>query len=106
MPKNAPVSIIPSSAMLTTPLRSEKRPPSAANVSGVANRSVAASSAPHAKTESRCATLERVASTPPSDACEPGHDGAPADPPLCRLTAQMPQATATIPIRIGHSEQA
>ena len=35
-PKNAPVSIIPSSPMLTTPERSETTPPSAAKVSGVA----------------------------------------------------------------------
>ena len=35
-PKNAPVSIMPSSPMLTTPERSETTPPSAANVSGVA----------------------------------------------------------------------
>ena len=41
-PKNAPISIIPSRPMLTTPLRSENRPPIAANVSGVAKRSVAA----------------------------------------------------------------
>ena len=36
MPKNAPVSSIPSSATLITPLRSQKSPPIAANVSGVA----------------------------------------------------------------------
>ena len=36
MPKNAPVSIMPSSAMFTTPLRSEMMPPSAPKVSGVA----------------------------------------------------------------------
>ena len=35
-PKNAPVSIIPSRPMLTTPARSDVTPPSAANVSGVA----------------------------------------------------------------------
>ena len=35
-PKNAPISIMPSSAMLMTPERSEKRPPSAPSVSGVA----------------------------------------------------------------------
>ena len=34
--KNAPVSIIPSSPMFTTPERSEKRPPNDANASGVA----------------------------------------------------------------------
>ena len=36
MPKNAPVSIIPSRPMFTTPLRSEKMPPIAAKASGVA----------------------------------------------------------------------
>ena len=35
-PKNAPISIMPSSAMLMTPERSENRPPSAPRVSGVA----------------------------------------------------------------------
>ncbi len=44
MPKNAPISIIPSSPMLTTPARSEIRPPSAPNVSGVAYWSVPANS--------------------------------------------------------------
>ena len=40
--KNAPMSIIPSRPMFTTPERSEKIPPIAANASGVAKRSVAA----------------------------------------------------------------
>ena len=35
-PKNAPISIMPSSAMLMTPERSENRPPSAPKISGVA----------------------------------------------------------------------
>ena len=35
-PKNAPVSIMPSRPMFTTPERSEITPPSAAKVSGVA----------------------------------------------------------------------
>ena len=35
-PKNAPISIIPSSPMFTTPERSDVTPPSAAKVSGVA----------------------------------------------------------------------
>ena len=42
-PKKAPVSIIPSRPMLTTPDRSERMPPIAAKASGVANRRVAAS---------------------------------------------------------------
>src|SRR5262249_61802237 len=39
---NAPPNIMPSSAMLNTPERSEKTPPTAANPSGVAIRTVAA----------------------------------------------------------------
>ena len=35
-PKNAPVSIMPSRPMLTTPARSDVTPPSAAKMSGVA----------------------------------------------------------------------
>jgi hypothetical protein len=35
-PQKQPISIMPSRPMLTTPERSEKRPPSAPNVSGVA----------------------------------------------------------------------
>ena len=35
-PKNAPISIMPSSAMLMTPERSENSPPSAPKMSGVA----------------------------------------------------------------------
>ena len=42
MPKNAPISIIPSSAMFTTPLCSENIPPSAPKVSGVAKTSIEA----------------------------------------------------------------
>ncbi len=42
MAKNAPTSIIPSRPMFTTPDRSEKIPPIAANASGVAKRRVAA----------------------------------------------------------------
>ena len=37
---NAPASMMPSSAMLMTPARSENRPPSAANTNGVASRNV------------------------------------------------------------------
>src|ERR1043166_6526258 len=40
----APASILPSSAILITPERSEKRPPSAASTSGVASRIVEAMS--------------------------------------------------------------
>src|SRR5829696_10168299 len=41
---NAPASILPSSAILITPERSENRPPSAASTSGVASRIVEAMS--------------------------------------------------------------
>src|SRR5918996_1610891 len=54
IPKNAPASIIPSRPMFTTPERSEKIPPIAANASGVAKRSVAATR-PTLKTDSSSA---------------------------------------------------
>jgi hypothetical protein len=60
-PKNAPVSIIPSRPMLTTPDRSEMTPPSAPNVSGVAKRSAAATSADHTTTRSRFPTPDFTA---------------------------------------------
>ena len=40
IPKKAPISIMPSSPMFTTPERSENIPPIAANVSGVAKTSI------------------------------------------------------------------
>ena len=61
MPKKAPISIIPSRPMFTTPLRSEIIPPMAAKASGVAKRSVAAASADQANTSPRLDVLERVA---------------------------------------------
>jgi len=48
--KNAPVSIIPSSPMFTTPLRSENMPPSAAYVRGVAKTNIAEKSGVHETT--------------------------------------------------------
>src|SRR5918996_686061 len=54
IPKTAPASIIPSRPMLMTPERSEKIPPIAANASGVAKRSVAATR-PTLKTDSSSA---------------------------------------------------
>ena len=48
--KNAPVSIIPSRPMFTTPLRSENMPPIAANVSGVAKANIAVKSGVHETT--------------------------------------------------------
>ena len=64
IPKKAPESIIPSSPMFTTPLRSEKMPPIAAKASGVAYRSIAAVSADQTITWSRWPSLERVARRP------------------------------------------
>ena len=48
--KNAPVNIIPSSPMFTTPLRSQNIPPRAAYVSGVANTNIAVKSGVHETT--------------------------------------------------------
>ena len=59
--KNAPVSIMPSSPMFTTPERSENSPPRDAKRSGVAYRSAAPKSAPQTTAVSRFPTLERVA---------------------------------------------
>src|SRR5919108_406655 len=81
-PKNAPISIIPSRPMFTTPLRSENMPPSAANVSGVAYRSVAAVSADHVMTASRCGTAARVAKMPPT---------IPRMPAALELPPQLPE---------------
>src|SRR3954452_20086877 len=55
------MSIMPSMPMFTTPLRSEMRPPSAPQSSGVANRSIAAISADHVTTSSRWPVPDRVA---------------------------------------------
>ena len=60
MPQNAPISIIPSSPMFTTPERSENMPPIEAKASGVAKRRVAAIRADQAKTAFRFETDERV----------------------------------------------
>ena len=71
-PKNAPESIIPSRPMFTTPLRSENMPPIAANVSGVAQTSVDATSAPQDDDEvqvrRRTSGWRAAPSTMPSDA--------------------------------------
>ena len=63
MPQNAPISIMPSRPMFTTPERSENMPPIAAYVSGVAKTSIDAIRLA-VKTSFRSAVLERVASTP------------------------------------------
>ena len=71
MPKKAPISIMPSRPMLITPLRSDTMPPSAANSSGVAKRSIEAISADHVKTSRRFASPDFVAATAPTIATAP-----------------------------------
>ena len=61
IPKNAPISIIPSRPMFDTPDRSLNMPPIAAKMSGVAYRSIAASSADQTTTVSSLPTPDRVA---------------------------------------------
>ena len=63
MPQKAPISIIPSRPMLTTPERSENMPPIAPNVSGVAKTSIEAIRLA-VKTWFRWETLECVATMP------------------------------------------
>ena len=62
MPQKAPISIIPSRPMFTTPERSENIPPSAPKVSGVAKTSIDAIRLA-VKTWFRCAVLDCIAST-------------------------------------------
>ena len=59
--KKAPISIIPSRPMFTTPERSEIMPPSAPKMSGVAKRSMDAKSADQTTTASSLPMLDRVA---------------------------------------------
>ncbi len=94
MPKNAPISIMPSSPMLITPLRSQTIPPSAPKISGVAKRSMAAASADQTKTSSRLPSPERVATTAP---IAPRTPAAAAHPPSRRSSprhATTPAPTA------------
>src|SRR6185369_4915586 len=58
----APASILPSSAILITPERSEKRPPSAASTSGVASRIVEAMSE-NVKMSLMCLNVPRQSSS-------------------------------------------
>ena len=100
-PKNAPMSIMPSSPMFTTPLRSENIPPSAAKRSGVVKTSVSEMRVDHVMTSERCPALARVTETPPSIpirplviASQPGRRA-----PSC--TAQAPAATPRPPTTSG-----
>ena len=101
MAKNAPISIIPSRPMLTTPLRSEKSPPIAANVRGVAERKVADRSADHTTTVSRCEEPERVARTPPAIPIAPAATAPHPARRSRRRIAHAPAAIAARPTRIG-----
>src|SRR5262245_18645889 len=101
MPQKAPISIIPSRPMFTTPERSEKMPPSAAKVSGVAKTSIDAIRLA-VKTVFRLPTLDCIArSESPQPTIPAAIAPQPTRPPP-RVTATMPHSTATIPSRIGH----
>ena len=100
-PKKAPISIIPSRPMFTTPLRSENMPPIAAKVSGVAHRSVAVASAPQKTTMWRCVTLDCVARIPPAIPRSPATMAPQPTRRSCREAAQIPVATLTIPTATG-----
>ncbi len=94
IPKNAPISIIPSRPMFTTPERSENMPPSEANASGVANRSIAARSADQTTTLSSLPTLDSVAA---NAIAKPNRPDAIANPPnrrSPRIATPMPSITA------------
>ena len=78
-PKNAPISIIPSRPMFTTPLRSEKSPPIAAKVERRRVAERRGESADQAKTRSRFPTLDCVASDAEAHAEDADGDRAPAD---------------------------
>ena len=96
IPQKAPISIIPSSPMFTTPERSENMPPIAPKVSGVAKTSIEAIRLA-VKTWSRLPTLDLVArsasaipSTPVATAPHPTR-------PAPRLSEITPKRIARIP---------
>src|SRR5918996_4083538 len=100
IPKNAPASIIPSRPMLMTPERSEKIPPIAANASGVAKRSVAATR-PTLKTDSSSAesslwnqTAQRTPRAEAPIAHQPSFRSS-------RVTLQSPAAAAAMATASG-----
>ena len=72
-PQKQPISIIPSRPMLTTPERSEKRPPSAPNVSGVAYWNAPTNSPVEtiAATEVLCVRQSMTSSTNATNAASP-----------------------------------
>ena len=95
-PKKAPISIIPSSPMFTTPERSEKIPPIAAKASGVAKRSVEAST-PTVRMLSRVSASfvwSQIAPSVPAIPRPIAHQPSLRSP---RGTTAIPQASATNP---------
>ena len=100
MPKNAPVSIMPSRPMFTTPERSEKMPPIAANASGVAKRSIDASTPAVRMLSSVSASLpwSQIALAVPAMPSPIAHQPSLRSP---RGTAAIPHATAMKPAASG-----
>jgi hypothetical protein len=86
--------IIPSSPMLTTPERSENIPPSAANTSGVAKRSIAASRADHTTTLSSFPRLETVARYAIVNPSTPAAMAKPPNRRSPRIATPVPSMTA------------
>ena len=86
-PQNAPISIIPSRPMLTTPLRSENIPPIAPKTSGVENANVWATR-DGSKTALRFPVPDRVARIPEPDSQEPAHHG--SDPEAAPAARERP----------------
>jgi hypothetical protein len=99
-PKNAPMSIMPSRPMFTTPERSEKMPPMAAKASGVAKRNVAPSS-PAVRMSFSVSTSFVWTQTAPSVPAMPSTIAAQPSLRSPRGTTAIPQASATKPAAIG-----
>jgi hypothetical protein len=96
--KYAPISIMPSMPMFTTPERSHTIPPRAPNSSGVAKRSIAAKSADHTTTSSRFETPDRVAAHAPAPPMTPA-----ATPPHPTRRSPWRAAHAPAPIAAAAS---
>jgi hypothetical protein len=92
--KNAPPSIMPSRPTLTTPERSDTTPPSAPKTSGVAKRSIAATSADHTKTCSRLPVPDCVKTTARAPPAMPMTMAAQPWRFSPARTAQAPQSSA------------
>ncbi len=105
MAKKAPTSIIPSRPMFTTPDRSEKIPPIAANASGVAKRRVAAIS-PAVKipsSVSRSTPCIQIPAPAPRSATAIAHSPSLRSPrasaAIARAKARKPNASGTPMLR-------